>query len=104
MASLPQFERKGIHPSTAQPPNLEAVSVLSRDKYSAGSAHRMKRYQILVARAVDAFGDELKASRWLSLPNRELAGLAPIQVAEKDGYRLKSIEPLLIRIEHGVYY
>ncbi|MGO9318907.1 MAG: antitoxin Xre/MbcA/ParS toxin-binding domain-containing protein [Terracidiphilus sp.] len=63
----------------------------------------MKRYRILVARVVDVFGDELKASRWLSLPNRELDGQIPIQVAEKDGYSLKSIEPLLIRIEHGVY-
>ncbi|MGO9638736.1 MAG: antitoxin Xre/MbcA/ParS toxin-binding domain-containing protein [Terracidiphilus sp.] len=103
MASLPQFEREGIHPSATQPGKPEALSPLIRDKDSAGPARRMKRYRILVARVVDVFGDELKASRWLSLPNRELDGQIPIQVAEKDGYSLKSIEPLLIRIEHGVY-
>lgn len=103
MASVPQFERKGIHSSAPQPRKPEAVSTLSRDKNSAGPALRMKRYRILVARVVDVFGDELKASRWLSLPNRELDGQIPIQVAEKDGYSLRSIEPLLIRIEHGVY-
>jgi uncharacterized protein (DUF2384 family) len=103
MASLPQFERKGIHPSATQQGKPEALSELSRDKDPAGPALRMKRYRILVERAVEVFGDELKASRWLSLPNRELDGKVPIQVAEKDGYSLSSIEPLLIRIEHGVY-
>ncbi len=103
MASLPPFERKGIHPSATQPGKPGAFSALSRDKNSAGPALRMKRYRALVARVVDVFGDELKASSWLSLPNRELDGQVPIQVAEKDGYSLRSIEPLLVRIEHGVY-
>jgi hypothetical protein len=67
-------------------------------------SHEMKRYQTLVARAVDVFGDEIKASRWLSLPNRDLDGQTPLQAAEKEAYSLRSIEPLLTRIEHGVYY
>jgi uncharacterized protein (DUF2384 family) len=100
MASLPQFERKGIRPTPSQPVNFDE---LSRNKGSASPTLRMKRYRTLIARVVDVFGDELKASRWLSLPNRELDGQVPIQVAEKDGYSLRSIEPLLIRIEHGVY-
>lgn len=104
MASLPQFERKGIHARAAQPPNPETVSGLNRHDYPVGPAHEMKRYRTLVSRAVDAFGDEVKASRWLSLPNRDLDGQTPLQVAQKDGYSLKAIEPLLTRIEHGVYY
>jgi len=64
----------------------------------------MKRYRMLVARTVDAFGDEIKASSWLSLPNRDLDGQTPLQVAQKDGYSLRAIEPLLTRIENGVYY
>jgi len=104
MASLPHFERKGVHSSTAQPPNPESVSDLSRPSRYVGPVHEMKRYQMLVARAVDAFGDEIKASRWLSLPNRDLDGQTPLQVAQKEGYSLRAIEPLLTRIEHGVYY
>ena len=136
MASLPQFERKGIHPSTALPADfgewdegsgewgdsganevidaeyvdVEAevsnvrIGVATEKRHIASPAHEMKRYRMLVARAVDAFGDEIKASGWLSLPNRDLDGQTPLQVAQKDGYSLRAIEPLLTRIEHGVYY
>jgi uncharacterized protein (DUF2384 family) len=103
MASLPQIERKGIFSSATPQRRPEAIRALNQGKGTAGPALRMKHYRTLVARVVDVFGDELKASRWLSLPNRELDGQVPIQVAEKDGYSLRSIEPLLIRIEHGVY-
>ena len=37
------------------------------------TAQRIVSYRALVSRVVDAFGDEVKASRWLSLPNRDLA-------------------------------
>jgi uncharacterized protein (DUF2384 family) len=103
MATLPQLERKGIFSSATPQRKPEAIRALNQGKGTINPALRMKRYQLLVARVVDVFGDELKASRWLSLPNRELEGQVPIQVAEKEGYSLKSIEPLLIRIEHGVY-
>ncbi|MGA3346852.1 MAG: MbcA/ParS/Xre antitoxin family protein [Terracidiphilus sp.] len=102
MASLPQFERKGIRSSATQSGNTEAVSGL-KDKYFS-QALRLRRYKMLVARAVDALGDEIKASRWLSVPNPDLNGQTPLQVAERDGYGLDAIEPLLTRIEHGVYY
>jgi len=62
----------------------------------------MAHYQTLVARTVDVFGDEIKASRWLSLPNPDFGGQTPLQVAQKKGYDLQTIEPILIRIEHGV--
>jgi len=55
-----------------------------------------------VARTVDVFGDEIKASRWLSLPNRDLDGQTPLEVAQKSAYDPQAIEPILIRIEHGV--
>ncbi len=31
--------------------------------------HELENYNKLVARAIDVFGDEIKASLWLSLPN-----------------------------------
>lgn len=67
-------------------------------------ADMMAHYQTLVARTVDAFGDEIKASRWLSLPSRDFDGQTPLEAAQKSGYALQSIEPVLIRIEHGVEF
>ena len=64
----------------------------------------MMRYQALVSRTVDAFGDEIKASRWLSLPNRDLSGQTPLQAVQSSGYDLHVLEPILTRIEHGVDY
>lgn len=63
---------------------------------------RLSNYQSLVARVVDAFGDELKASRWLSLPNSDLDGETPLQVAQRDNYSALALEPILIRMEHGI--
>ncbi len=70
----------------------------------ADPARDLANYTRLVARVIDVFGDEEKASRWLSLPNADLGGETPLQSAQKDGYLGKSVEPILIRIEHGIYY
>jgi len=67
---------------------------------AAGEA--LTNYQTLVARVVDVFGDELKASRWLSLPNSDLNGESPLQVAQRVNYSVLPLEPILVRIEHGI--
>jgi uncharacterized protein (DUF2384 family) len=64
----------------------------------------MVRYRALVSRTVDAFGDEVKASRWLSMPNQDLNGQTPLQAVQTSGYDMQVLEPILTRIEHGVYY
>jgi uncharacterized protein (DUF2384 family) len=64
----------------------------------------MSRYRALVSRTVDAFGDEIKASRWLSSPNRDLGGQTPIQAVQSSGYNMLVLEPILTRIEHGIDY
>jgi uncharacterized protein (DUF2384 family) len=64
----------------------------------------MAAYRELVERAVDAFGDELKASLWLSVPSQDLDGLTPLQVFQQSGYDLQALEPTLVRMEHGVDY
>jgi Protein of unknown function (DUF2384) len=64
---------------------------------------QLAKYEQLVARAVDVFGDEIKASKWLSLPNSELSGETPLQVAKRDGYDRQVLEPIFTRIEHGIY-
>ena len=67
-----------------------------------GLVQQMTNYQKLVARAVGVFGDEIKASQWLSLPNSELNGDTPLQVAQRNRYDGHVLEPILIRIEHGI--
>jgi uncharacterized protein (DUF2384 family) len=68
------------------------------------SAAEMWHYKKLVARAVDVFGDEIKASRWLSTPNVDLDNQAPIAIAQKNGYDSQVLEPIFLRIEHGIDY
>jgi uncharacterized protein (DUF2384 family) len=96
MASSPKFESAGISRGTRRSTKAEGVPL------PIPSAAMMAHYQTLVARTVDVFGDEIKASRWLSLPNPDFGGQTPLQVAQKKGYDLQTIEPILIRIEHGV--
>ncbi len=99
MASLPDFERSAISPKAPLPSGLEAIG---DDERSGRMTQEMMRYRVLIARTVDAFGDEIKASLWLSLPNHDFGGKTPLQVAQTNGYDLQAIEPVLIRIEHGV--
>jgi uncharacterized protein (DUF2384 family) len=67
-----------------------------------GSPDELANYQRLVARTVDVFGDELKASRWLSLPSPDFDGVAPLQYAQGQAYDPQALEPVLTRIEHGI--
>jgi hypothetical protein len=65
---------------------------------------QLANYKLLVARAVDVFGDEIKASQWLSLPNPELNGETPLQVAQRHNYDEQVLEPIFTLIEHGIYF
>ncbi len=60
------------------------------------------RYRQLVDRVTDAFGDATVASRWLSTPSKDFDSQPPIEVAKRNGYDISVLEPVLIRIEHGV--
>lgn len=83
---------------------LERISE-PEDKLLADQAFALlTNYQKLVARTVDVFGDEIKASRWLSLPNPELNGETPLQTAQRHGYSSVALEPIFTRIEHGIDY
>ncbi len=62
-----------------------------------------RKYQAIVERSVDVFGDEVKASRWLSTPSADFDGKTPLQAAEDSGYNLSALEPVFIAIEHGIY-
>ncbi len=91
MAGTPQFHGgRGFE----RVPDITAGDVMQR----------MESYRALVSRVVGAFGDEIKASRWLSQPNADLGGQTPLQALQTSGYNFQVLEPILIRIEHGVDY
>jgi uncharacterized protein (DUF2384 family) len=69
---------------------------------TSNANQNLANYEKLVARVSDVFGSEIRASRWLSRPNPELNGESPIQVAIRDRYELRSLEPILTRMEHGI--
>lgn len=91
MASFSQFSAEHGAPTVSQP-------------HVGEPEQNLTCYRKLVSRVVDAFGDEVKASRWLSLPNRDLDGQTPLQAVQNSGYDMQAIEPILTRIEHGVDY
>jgi putative toxin-antitoxin system antitoxin component (TIGR02293 family) len=56
----------------------------------------------VIAHAVAVFGDEHKASHWLSTPLPHFGNRAPSELLEtEDGIRL--VEQTLTRIEHNVF-
>jgi putative toxin-antitoxin system antitoxin component (TIGR02293 family) len=56
----------------------------------------------VIAHAVAVFGDEHKASHWLSTPLQYFGGRAPSELLEtEEGTRL--VEQTLSRIEHNVF-
>jgi uncharacterized protein (DUF2384 family) len=59
-------------------------------------------YQALVRRAAEVFGDEIAASRWLSMPSPDFNGSVPLDVARKQSYDPQVLEPIFTRIEHGI--
>lgn len=62
-----------------------------------------RHYQRLVERVIDVFGDEVRANLWLSEPSTALGGETPLQVARRDKYSVDTLEPVLVRLEHGIY-
>jgi len=77
-------------------------STHEKEHLTAIASHELTNYKKLVERVSDAFGDEIKASRWLSRPNPDLDGQTPLQLASKNGYEAQFLEPILTRIEHGI--
>jgi len=86
-------------------PHVElALAAASEEEAVIDIARENENYRRLVARAVDVFGDEIKASHWLSLPNSDLNGATPLEAAQIEGYSAQLLEPIFNRIEHGIDY
>lgn len=63
---------------------------------------RYTEYQQLVVRAVEVFGSEIEANRWLSSSSADFGNRTPLQTLVERGPDLPM--SILGRIEHGVYF
>jgi putative toxin-antitoxin system antitoxin component (TIGR02293 family) len=62
-----------------------------------------ERYRRLVARAVEVFGDEFVANRWLTTPQEGLGNRSPLEVAQSKQFLSPELEQILGRLEHGIF-
>ena len=74
----------------------------NKTRLSADESDRLARVVRLLVRAEEAFGDRMKAHRWLAQPNRALAGQRPFGLLDSDA-GAQAVEHELGRIEHGVF-
>ena len=76
------------------------------DSLAAEKGHRIDsryaEYRQLIARAVEVFGTEIDATRWLSTQSADFAGRSPLQdlIQEGPDHALD----VLGKIEHGVFF
>ncbi len=71
-------------------------------KLDRGESEKLARYQRLLARAEEVFGDAKKGRQWLRTPRIGLADVAPLEFAASE-IGAREVENLLGRIEFGVY-
>lgn len=71
-------------------------------RLSAVESDRLYRLALIVAKAVDVFGDEATAVSWLKEPLTALQGQTPLE-ALKTEPGVRQVDLLLGRIEHGIF-
>ena len=65
-------------------------------------ALKYSEYQHLTARAIEVFGDQLEAVRWLSTQSRDFNNRSPLQELASQGP--DHVLSVLGKIEHGVFF
>jgi putative toxin-antitoxin system antitoxin component (TIGR02293 family) len=73
-----------------------------KGKIDQDESERLMRYQRLLEKAKDVFGDAAEAREWLTHPQRGLGNAVPIEFAKTE-IGAREVENLLGRIEYGVY-
>ncbi len=71
-------------------------------KIDKGESERLVRYQRLLKKAEDVFGDGSSAREWLTHPQTGLGNAVPLDFAKTE-IGAREVENLLGRIEYGVY-
>lgn len=69
-------------------------------KLQAAESDRLYRLARVAAQAVQIFGSEDSAARWLRRPNRALNGEAPLQLLDTE-VGIRQVEDVLGRLEYG---
>lgn len=74
----------------------------ARGKIAAEESEKLVRYQKLLARAEEVFGDATNAREWLRREQTGLGGAMPLEFARTE-IGAREVENLLGRMEYGVY-
>jgi putative toxin-antitoxin system antitoxin component (TIGR02293 family) len=74
----------------------------NQGKIDKGESERLVRYQRLLKKAEDVFGDTKNAREWLTRKQAGLGHVAPLEFAKTE-IGAREVENLLGRIEYGVY-
>jgi RNA polymerase sigma-70 factor (ECF subfamily) len=85
---------------------LRPIGIIARQGESQADqvqslGHDISHIVPIIAHAVAVFGDEHKASHWLSTPLPLFANRTPTQVLEGEG-GVEAVEQILTRIEHNI--
>ena len=73
-----------------------------RGRFSFEESERILRLQRLLKRALDVFGSQEEASRWLKESSYALGDISPLECAKTE-IGAREVENLLGRVEHGVF-
>jgi putative toxin-antitoxin system antitoxin component (TIGR02293 family) len=71
-------------------------------RLAAEESEKLVRYQHLLAKATEVFGDSDNAREWLTHPQRGLGQAIPLEFAKSE-MGAREVENLLGRIEYSVY-
>ena len=71
-------------------------------KIDREASEKLVRYQSLLKKAEEVFGDTENAREWLIHPQRGLGNAVPLEFAKSE-IGAREVENLLGRIEYGVY-
>jgi putative toxin-antitoxin system antitoxin component (TIGR02293 family) len=103
--ALAEIEHRGIV-NEAEMKSFIAARTLARRKsekrLSPEESDLIARIARMYDFAVEVFGDEQKAHKWLRTSNRALSGHLPLDLLRTD-YGARMVESILGRIAHGIY-
>ena len=99
-----EVEEFAEQPMAAKQARVEEVRVGKEASQKSETEQQYLIYNRVVGRAVDVFGNELKATRWLSRQNPDFGGKSPLEELVDSGFDPTSIFDTLGKIEHGVYF
>ena len=71
-------------------------------KFQPLESDRIFRFLQVAAHAIEIMGDDEKAGRWLTKPNRALTGGVPLELLDTP-IGASQVDEILGRIEHGLF-